>query len=358
MGLFPAESVAALEKMGDWMTKNSAAIYGSKSWAHQSEGEAVRFTEGADGAVYVFLRKGAWDGTTVFEKKIIVEKGNKITVLGENKPLSWKMTAKGLFISLKKKPAEGDILVLKINGSPAILTAPPTILDGKTVHVFSKKTVVEIKSNAPGQVVRFTLDGSEPDEMSAVYARPIELSATTILKARAHEPGKTSSETASAHFIRAEYAIELGAPPAPQYAADGPQTLIDGQRGTVDFKKGGWLGFSGKDAVATLDFGEARQFQKLRVEFLRRQAAWIFLPKAIEWEASDDGQNWHGLDRHLIGDPVDGPSDTHWHYEIELEEKAVARFVRMTAQSVGRCPPWHPGAGGEAWIFMDEITVE
>lgn len=34
------------------------------------------------------------------------------------------------------------------------------------------------------------------------------------------------------------------------------------------------------------------------------------------------------------------------------------RYVRMTARSFGKLPNWHPGAGGDSWIFADEIVIE
>ena len=44
---------------------------------------------------------------------------------------------------------------------------------------------------------------------------------------------------------------------------------------------------------------------------------------------------------------------------ITLEVGRVeGRYVRLTARNIGRCPSWHPGAGGKAWIFTDEILVE
>jgi hexosaminidase len=45
--------------------------------------------------------------------------------------------------------------------------------------------------------------------------------------------------------------------------------------------------------------------------------------------------------------------------DILVEAGGVeARYVRVTAKSIGRCPSWHPGAGGKAWLFADEIIVE
>ena len=37
--------------------------------------------------------------------------------------------------------------------------------------------------------------------------------------------------------------------------------------------------------------------------------------------------------------------------------KTLARFVRVKATSIGLCPPWHPGRGQSAWLFVDEIIV-
>ena len=35
-----------------------------------------------------------------------------------------------------------------------------------------------------------------------------------------------------------------------------------------------------------------------------------------------------------------------------------ARYVRIRARTYGKLPSWHPGSGGDAWIFVDEIIVE
>jgi hypothetical protein len=39
---------------------------------------------------------------------------------------------------------------------------------------------------------------------------------------------------------------------------------------------------------------------------------------------------------------------------------AVCRFgnVKIIARNYGPIPNWHPGAGGKAWTFADEIIIE
>ena len=44
--------------------------------------------------------------------------------------------------------------------------------------------------------------------------------------------------------------------------------------------------------------------------------------------------------------------------EFEAQVDARARYVKIEAKNYGLIPQWHDGAGGKAWIFIDEITVE
>jgi hypothetical protein len=34
------------------------------------------------------------------------------------------------------------------------------------------------------------------------------------------------------------------------------------------------------------------------------------------------------------------------------------RYIKVRAKNIGACPDWHPGSGGKAWLFVDEIMVE
>jgi hypothetical protein len=36
----------------------------------------------------------------------------------------------------------------------------------------------------------------------------------------------------------------------------------------------------------------------------------------------------------------------------------TARYVRVHAYNLGKIPSWHPGAGGDAFIFVDEIIIQ
>jgi len=44
-------------------------------------------------------------------------------------------------------------------------------------------------------------------------------------------------------------------------------------------------------------------------------------------------------------------------FEFDLH-RVKTRFVKVHIKSIGICPDWHKGAGGKAWLFIDEITIK
>lgn len=151
--------------------------------------------------------------------------------------------------------------------------------------------------------------------------------------------------------------ITFAEPYSPKYKAAGDGTLLDGERGTSDFRDGAWQGFESCDLDAVIDLGELRKVNKVKAGFLRCQASWIFLPLFLEIGLSEDGRDYRVLMRvpgeRLVENPREEVKDfstTFGGFE--------ARYVRVRAVSIGKCPAWHAGAGGKAWLFADEIVVK
>ena len=59
---------------------------------------------------------------------------------------------------------------------------------------------VTISCSTPGATIRYTLNGSEPNESSAVYSNPINLTAYALIMAKAFKTGWESSPTAMAGY--------------------------------------------------------------------------------------------------------------------------------------------------------------
>lgn len=210
-----------------------------------------------------------------------------------------------------------------------------------------------------GARIQYTLDGSEPGLESPVFGRPLELSRTTEVRAFASADGMERSRTVTSSFrrISGDVGVKLISPFDPMYSAGGAGALVDGIRGGDDFRTGAWQGYEGIDFEAVLDLGSSRRIGSITAGFLQDQGSWIFMPLSVEFSVSKDGERFEAVSIALSDVPADAEGRVLKDFTtggLDVE----ARFVRVLARTPGECPAWHAGAGGKAWIFIDEIIVE
>ncbi|MDC0303664.1 CotH kinase family protein [Flavobacteriales bacterium] len=71
----------------------------------------------------------------------------------------------------------------------------------KPTGVYQQQFSVEVGSNDQGSIIRYSLDGSDPDTTSSVYTAPISVTETIVLKARVYKEGLIASTTTTANFL-------------------------------------------------------------------------------------------------------------------------------------------------------------
>jgi alpha-L-fucosidase len=282
----------------------------------------------------------------------------------------WIQVAKGTTIGYKRLlrfPAvSGRRVRLVIDAartSPAISSfglykAPPRVLVMPDGGGFEKSENVRLSSDVPGVTIYYTLDGTRPTFRSPRYRSPITLDSSATLTALAAVHGELCVETTTARFTRCMRvrAVVLEKRPSPQYPGHGAATLTDGCRGSADFHDIAWLGFEGDDMTAMIDLGRRRVIKSVTAGFLQEQGSWIFLPSLVTVSVSSDGKTWNAPVE--INEPV-RPTEEVLGRDFRLPMNGTAaRFVRVVARNVGICPPWHPGAGSKAWLFVDELFVQ
>lgn len=149
--------------------------------------------------------------------------------------------------------------------------------------------------------------------------------------------------------------VELIPIPHQYYPGDGSKTLINGYLGSYDFKDGQWLGYWGNDFDAIIDMGESMPICMVKAGFLQDQASWIFFPEQVVVLISDDGKNFKGIKtvKNKLKQDYEAASKS---YDFDINESA--RYIKIQVKNIGKCPAWHQGSGGDAWIFTDEIIVE
>jgi beta-galactosidase len=157
------------------------------------------------------------------------------------------------------------------------------------------------------------------------------------------------------HLARGK-TVAYGTPYNARYSGGGASGLVDGVLGTADFKDGLWQGFEKNDFVATIDLGASVPISSIESAYLNTIDSWIFLPKSVTYEVSDDGVRFSPVATVPNDVPVNSAEIVRKSFPASCDGRQ-ARFVRVTAANIGVCPPWHKGAGGGAWIFVDEIVV-
>ena len=84
---------------------------------------------------------------------------------------------------------------------------------------------------------------------------------------------------------------------------------------------------------------------------------WIWMPDRIEFEVSADGVSFTPVAEIRPAFPQREMTPTIKEYRQAITP-VKARYVRIRALNFGKIPSWHPGAGGDPCIFVDEIFIK
>lgn len=220
--------------------------------------------------------------------------------------------------------------------------------------------IVSLDSEAGGTEIRMTIDGEDPNAESRLYEGPFRIDRSTVIRAASFERGirlgRVSQRTFHIHKASSKR-VNLKYPFSRQYSAGGAFGLTDGLRGSRALDDGHWQGFHQVDFDAAIDLQEARVVRRITVGFLQAVRSWIWLPEVVEFFVSIDGESYERVGRSGHGVSQRDMEVLIREFTADLPD-VEARFVRVYAKNVGLCPAWHGGAGGKAWLFVDEIIVE
>lgn len=227
-------------------------------------------------------------------------------------------------------------------------------------QVFRDQLEIRLLHPHPQAKLYYSTDGRAPEIGRNLYTGPFSIHSSTTVAVIAQLPEKgLQSATIEGRFYKlpANWQISLGSKTHPQYSANGAESLIDGIRGSENWRQGDWLGFWGEDMVATLDLGNLQPISSIRLGFLQDSRAWILFPKQLEIYGSVDGQRYHKIEvlRHKIH-PMDEQVQL-LELACHLAKQPEYRYLRLVAKNYGRLPTKHLSAGEAAYVFVDEIRV-
>jgi hexosaminidase len=189
-----------------------------------------------------------------------------------------------------------------------------------------------------------------------LYSQPIIIEKNTTLKAASFDSNVQKSAVLEQKFeihLATAATVTLKNEPSNSYKANGAFSLVDGMYGDRGKFGRDWLGFSGKDVLATIDLGSVKKVQSITIDVLSSPASWIYYPKQIAISYSENGIDYSAENTISVKEieRLKGVA------KVEIPTSSI-RYIKVIAYNQGKILEGNPGAGEPAWLFIDEIKVE
>lgn len=224
---------------------------------------------------------------------------------------------------------------------------------------FKDTLTIALENTFEDSTIYYTLDGTQPDSTSTIYAAPFEITASRTLQAivmkEGWKPSKISSQkfkTTSVDYIN----VTLNKAPNEKYKGQEGKTLVDLKRGSKNFVDGAWLGYEGSHFSTILTLKEHKEISSISVGALSAPASWIFFPVKLTVYTSENGKQFKRIKSMKL--PKEEPNNdvSLAFFDMEIPP-TKAKYVKIEVRSPLKNPSWHPNPGGNSWIFVDEIIL-
>jgi predicted alpha-1,2-mannosidase len=259
-----------------------------------------------------------------------------------------------LEFEMSSAPVKTVFSLFSQSGVAQNLVAVP-LIEG-AARVFKNENLITLKTTTRDAKILYSIDGNEP---KIEYKSPFVINVTSTVKAVTVNSKSEKSLPAEARFFKKpnDWTVKIFSQYNRQYTGGGDEGLIDGIRGTTNFASGEWQGYQAQDFVAVIDLQRETEIKRLGGGFLQIARSWIWMPTRVEFEISNDGENFRPAAEIKTTVAPDDMEHKIRDYKTDIAP-VKARYVRVKAVNFGKIPAWHPGAGFDAFIFVDEIFIE
>jgi len=142
--------------------------------------------------------------------------------------------------------------------------------------------------------------------------------------------------------------------PSPNYSNGDLSYLTNGVRGASDYKVH-WLGWEGKDVNLVLDLEKPVTASTIEMSSLYDPKSWILHPAAVSCLVSENGTDFTPIGKIEVSGDQEKEEVTRV-YNFKAPAKPF-RYVKFEVKGTLHLFDWHPSAGGNSWVFIDEIVV-
>ena len=226
-------------------------------------------------------------------------------------------------------------------------------------HVLNRGDKVILKHNLPGTVVRYSLDGTDPDSIiSPVYTDPFSVGDFSVVKTRAYKDGWLTSDVTAFILFRKGFrpdGAQLVSAPDERYPGEGVETLIDGNKGLPDYyRHPAWMGFLKTDLVADFIFEkEVPTIKNVTLSYAMNNYAICMTPAEMQLWGGDNPD-----DLRLIAKMNPPQSEYEGRPRIEGVSMEVPsssfRYYRFVARPVKKLKQGNKSKR-DVWLMVDEV---
>jgi len=224
---------------------------------------------------------------------------------------------------------------------------------------FSCQRRVNLRPLFSAEKIYYTIDGSDPTEYSQLFSGPFFVKKSSLVRARPVVNGKPGLISQQHILVYDGWVMRIDAryPRAKEYSAEGMIGLFDGIHGTVNFHKGGYQGYLKNNFDVVIELKRVRKISTIETGFLQDSRSWILYPQWVEYSVSLDGEFYSDVVR--IENKVDPAFEGGMKQIFKADMGGMrGKYIRIVAKNTGQLPDWHKSAGGDAWLFVDEIEIK
>ena len=207
--------------------------------------------------------------------------------------------------------------------------------------------------------IYYTLDGSEPTMSSNLYDGSINITNTSDLKAAAFRKNKQVGYILELPNLLNKATLGTVSYITPfneQYSGGGATALIDNKFAIKRGDDKNWQGFEKENAEFIIDLGQEQEIHEFNANFFQHIGSTsVMLPSKVSIYTSLNGNEYTLVKDDCI---AYNPFPDAFIENINLTfDKHKARFVKVIAVNTQTLPSDHPRKGANAWVFIDEVSI-
>ncbi|MCD8313606.1 MAG: family 20 glycosylhydrolase, partial [Bacteroidales bacterium] len=205
----------------------------------------------------------------------------------------------------------------------------------------------------PDVEIRYTLDGTDPTDSSALYTAPIIVDSTLTLTCATFRGGERLGRTLS---LPLRFNKATGA----KIRAKGDAgMLVNGLRGSLkqtDFEWRTWT--PGQQMSFTVDLGQADTLSRVAVGTITNYGMAVHKPSSMTLEVSEGGLRYTIAGRKDFTPQEIFREGTYIEDIVFDLDSIPARYLRVSFKDAGSCPKNHVRPGMASKVYIDEIIAE